>query len=440
MRVTANMSAANSVYNIQQARNRLDQLQETITSNQNINRPSDDPISSRVLLDIGDKLKALDQYNANIIKANSWMKMSDTSMTAMNDTLLQTKSLMNTFTSGSSDPNDRQNVHNQLVDLKRQIMDFANTQYGDQYIFGGANNLVAPFQEKTGDLTTGTNTVANINVTGLSVGMQVSGSGLPTTSRTFISGVTAGPPSSITLTNNANATLSATTLDFSVGSGIIAANGDLTTAGTTINNITSLTGLTTGMQVSGAGIPVNTVISSITAGTPASITLSNPATATAAGSALKFFPFATERQLEISQATPQTISISGDRLLRGYGTNPSYGTTDILQMYDNLIAAVGDSTNPSDPVAIANAVKDLDPATKQVFNAVNLNLSRMTRVDNMSKLNTNNRTTLTDIVGNIQNVDMVKIGVQLNSEQNAFQASLSATAKLSQMSLLDYMP
>jgi flagellar hook-associated protein 3 FlgL len=63
----------------------------------------------------------------------------------------------------------------------------------------------------------------------------------------------------------------------------------------------------------------------------------------------------------------------------------------------------------------------------------------MTRVDNMSKLNETNKNTLTNIVGNIQNVDMVKLGVQLNTEQNAFQASLSATAKLVQMSLLDYL-
>lgn len=303
MRVTANMSANTSVYNIQQGRTRLDKLQETITSGQNINRPSDDPINSRLLLDISDKMKAYDQYNTNIVKAMSWMKFTDTALNGMNDIMNQTQSLMNTFNSGSADPSQRQLTHDQLIELKKQIIDFANTQYGDQYIFGGANNLTPPF-------------------------------------------------------NYANNTFA------------------------------------------GEG---------------------------------------TERVVEIAANTPQAVSVTGDRLLLGTGVNPSFGSTDILQMFDNLIAAVGDTVTPSNPANLQTAIQSMGPASKQIFNAVNINLSRMTRVDNMTKLNEINKNTLTDIVGNIQNPDMIKLGVQLNTEKNAFEASLSATAKLVQMSLLDFM-
>lgn len=364
MRVTANMSADTSVYNIQQGRNRLDRLQELITSNQNINRPSDDPISSRILLDIGDKMKSFDQYNANIIKAKSWMEFNNTALEGMNQVMQQTKSLMNTINSGSTDNTERQNVNNQLVELKKQIIDMANTQYGDQYIFGGANNLVPPISEKTGDLTSGAANVANINVTGL----------------------------------------------------------------------------TAGMRVSGTGIPTGTVVSSITVGPPSSVVLSNAVTATSATSKLNFYAGdGTERQIEIASGTTQAISVTGDRLLFGIGANPSYGTTDILKAFDDLIAAVGDATTPSNAAAISAAVQSLQPASRQIFNAVNTNLSRMTRVDNMTKLNETNKNTLTNIVGNIQNVDMVKLGVQLNTEKNAFEASLASTAKLVQMSLLDFL-
>jgi flagellar hook-associated protein 3 FlgL len=297
------MSADNSIYNIQQGRKRLDRLQETITSGQNINRPSDDPISSRLLLDIGDKLQGYDQFNANIIKAKSWMTFNNTALTGMNDIMQQTQSLMNTMSSGSTDPSERQLAHDQLVELKKQMVDMANTKYGDQYIFGGANNLTPPF-------------------------------------------------------NYANNTYA----------------GD-----------------------------------------------------------------GTERQIEIAASTPQAISVTGDRLLKGIGANPSYGSTDILQMFDNLIAAVGDAATPSNQAALTAAVQSMTPASKQIFSAVNSNLSRMTRVDNMAKMNEVNRNTLTDIVGNIQNPDMVKLGVQLNTEKNAFEASLSATAKLVQMSLLDFL-
>ena len=356
------MSANTSLYNIQQGRNRSDKLMEALTSGLNINRPSDNPVSSRLLLDLGDKMKAFDQYSTNIIKTKSWMEFNNTALSGMNDVMNQTKSLMNTLTNGSTDPTGRQNAHNRLVDLKKQLIDMANTQYGDQFIFGGANNLVPPFQQKSGDLTSGAANVGNIDVTGLAAGMQVSGT----------------------------------------------------------------------------GIPIGTVITSITP--PSTVLLSNSATAGATASSLNFYAGdGTERQVEIASNTPQTISVTGDRLLLGSGTNPSYGNTNILQMFDNLIAAVGDSTTPSDPAALATATQSLDPASKQIFNALNTNLSRMTRVDNMSKLNVANKNTLTTIVGNIQEVDMIKLGVQLNAEKTALEASLAATAKLSQMSLLNYL-
>jgi flagellar hook-associated protein 3 FlgL len=54
-------------------------------------------------------------------------------------------------------------------------------------------------------------------------------------------------------------------------------------------------------------------------------------------------------------------------------------------------------------------------------------------------MNENTRNTLETIYGNTQNVDYAKLAVQLNQQKIAFEASLSATAKLSQRSLLDYL-
>ncbi len=364
MRVTANMSADNSIYNLQQGRKRIDKLQETITSGQNINTPSDNSISSRLLLDIGDKIKVIDQYSANINKAQSWMKFNDTALTSMNDIILSARKLISTINAGTALPSDRQGVHDQLLDLKKAVVDMANTQYGDQYIFGGTNNTVPPFKLKSGDLLAGSPTVSNIDVTNLSVGMQMYGTGIPV--GTTIAAVTAGPPASVTLSQNATATAVASSINVYAGNGI-------------------------------------------------------------------------ERQIEIAAGTTQTISVSGDRLLQGGGSNPNYGAIDILQTFDDLMTAVGDATTPSTPAAITPATKKLDDASRQLFSAINMNLSRMTRVDSMAKLQENNKNTLTDIIGKIQNPDMVKLGVQLNTEQNAFEASLSTTAKLVQLSILDFM-
>lgn len=368
MRITQNASANNALYNIQQQRSRLDSLQESISSGFNVNRPSDDPLSTGVLLDMGDRLKAIDQYSTSISKANTLVSFTDTALTGMTDILTATQKLLGNINSGSSDPTIRQSAHDQLVDLKKQLLDMANTQNGEQYIFGGAISNIPPFTQKTGNMTTGLADIANINVTGLKANMQVSGT----------------------------------------------------------------------------GIPANTVISSVNAGPPASITLSNPVTATAAASTLNFYAGdSTQMTIEIAKGTTQAISLTGDRILKGAstpaGTLPNYGSTDILQTFDNLIAAVGDMTTTSNVAAISQGASDLQAGYVQLINAVGDNLTRMTRLDNMSKLNDTNRNMIQQIVGNIQNVDYAQLGVELNNQKNAFEASLSATAKISQLSLLNYM-
>lgn len=303
MRITANMSSDNSIYNLQKARARLDKLESLISSGQNVTTPSDDPISSRLLLDIGDRLRSIDQRSSNIGKATSWLKFSSTALEGIASIISNAKQLAGTINTGSSDPNIRQSAHDQLVDLKKQVVDMANMQFGDQYIFGGANNTSPPF-------------------------------------------------------NN-------------------------------LNNI--------------------------------------------------YGGDSTQLSVEIAQNSVQAMNLTGDRILTGTGTNPSYGSVDILKTFDDLIAAVGDSTTPSNVAAISQATSDLESGVKQISNATSDLLSRMTRLDSMETLNQNSKNTLTSIAGKVQEVDYAKLGVELANQKLAFEASLSTTAKLAQMSLLDYL-
>jgi flagellar hook-associated protein 3 FlgL len=307
MRVTQNSTANNAIYNLQQGRSKLDSLQESVSTQQKVNRPSDDPIASGVLMDIGERLKAFEQYSTSIAKANSWVKFTDTALTGMTDILSQAQKLAGSINSGTTDPTLRQSAHDQLVDLKKQIVDMANTQMGDQYIFGGANSATPPF-------------------------------------------------------NNADNTFA----------------GD-----------------------------------------------------------------STQLTIEIARGTDQSLSLTGDRLLLGAstpaGTSPDYGSVNILETFDNLIVAVGDKNTASDVTNLTlNTIKLQDGFT-QVTNALGDNIARMTRLDTMTKLNDTNKNLLQTMLGNLQNVDLAQLGVQLASQTTAFEASLSATAKVSQLSLLNYL-
>jgi len=301
MRITTNMTANNAIYHLQQNLANLSKLQELSTTQQNINRPSDDPNAAGVLLDIADKLKASDQYNTNISKASTFMQVTSTALTGIAGFITQAKSLVDSISSGTTDQTQRQTVSDQLASLKKQIVDMANTQSADgQYVLGGTASSTPPF-------------------------------------------------------NNANNTYA----------------GD-----------------------------------------------------------------STQVNIEVTQNSTQTMNLTGDRVLQGVGSNPSYGTTDILGTFDNLIAAV----SANNVTSIQQGTTALEAGAQQITNAQIDLTARMTRLDSMSKMNTNNQTTLQNMASDIQTVDLAKVGVQLSQQQTAYSAALSATAKISQMSLLDYLP
>ncbi len=302
MRVTANITSDNSLYNIQQGRARLDKISELTSSGNNINRPSDDPINTRMLLDVGDKVKAIEQYNSNISKATIWQNMTNTALTGMSDTMRITKQIIYSVSSGSSDPTILQNVVSQLQVLKQQMVDMGNTQLGDQFLFGGANNATKPFSG-TAPYYSGDETALNVEITnGSSLQMNIPGNYLLTADPTAI------PPQ-------------------------------------------------------------------------------------------------------------------------------PYGGANILKAFDDLILAVQNN----DVAGIQAGTKVIEAGVKQINNAVSAVSSNLTRLDSMSKLNQNNNNTLQNIYSGVQNVDYAKMAVEMSQQQTAFSASLSATAKISQLSLLDYL-
>jgi flagellar hook-associated protein 3 FlgL len=307
MRITQNMSAANSIYNLQQGLTKLDKFQELTASGNNINQPSDDPIGTSTLLDIGDQLKAGSQYASNISKANTFLQVTSTALQGMSDAMSQAAQLVSSITNGSNDPTERQSVISQLQSLKQTMVDYGNTQSGDQYIFAGAKSSTPPFS----------------------------------------------------------------------------------------------------------------------------------------GTAPYYAGDETANNVKIGQSAQQQMNIPGNQVLTGSSTsvpaNTPYGTTNILDTFDKLITAV-QNNDVNSAVGIQSEAVVLGNGAKQITNAQSDVASRMIRLANATTMNTNATNTLQTIAGKIQNVDYAKLAVELSQQQTAYQASLSTTSKVMQLSLLNYIP
>ena len=295
MRVTPGMTAENAVYNLQQGRAAIDALQEQIASGSVINRPSDDPLSTRQLLDLKEQISAGEQYSSNITKAELLLNVTNTALDGMSDVMQQVKKIAGDMISGTLDATTISGAVSNLTQLKSQLVDLGNTRIGDQYVFAGFKNS-QPFDTTTGAFS-GTDDLLN---------------------------------------------------------------------------------------------------------------------------------------MEIAPGSTVATNVSGGALLRG---NDPSSPVDILGSIEALITAI---TN-KDSAAITDGVKNMKAAGDQITSAMTDVAGRLVRLDNMQSMIDSNQNTLKTIFGDMQNVDYAKAGVLLSQQTTAFNAALSTTAKLSQLSLLDYM-
>lgn len=299
MRISTNMTGNNALYNIQLAHNQLNKLNERLASQNNINRPSDDPVNARLLIGLNEKMDAGEQYRSNITKADIWNKVTHTALDGMYKFVGQAKSLVASITSGTADGNIVSSAINQLTLIKQQIVDMGNTQLDGIYIFGGGEIGTPPFDANTS-----------------------------------------------------------------------AYSGD-----------------------------------------------------------------GTKLTIDIGLGSSEIKNILGSDILTGAGS--PYGSTNILQTLDDLIAAL--NTDPADSAAIQTAAKDLYQGGLQLESAITAVASKATRLNNANTMNTNTQNTLLTIYEGVQNADLAELGVKLLQQETAFNATLSATARINQMSLLDYM-
>jgi len=323
MRITQNMSADNSLFNIQKGRARLDRLQEQISSQQNYLRPSDDPITTRNILELENSVKQSDQKIKNIQNANIWMDITNTALEEVADTVKNIRSVIAGVSGGTSNTADgvsiRQDAVSQLKEWRQMLVDLGNTKSGDQYVFAGFNNSAQAFAVDT--LTS--------------------------------------PPLP-------------------------------------------------------PGDPLIGEPSAVWQGT------------------------SDEIKIDAGSSSLLGISAGGDAVFKGMsnGVSPGpYGGLDIIATLDDVIRAI--SSNNTNQIQFDE--RELAKATNQLQNAIGDLSGKMTRSKSAENLANRTKNTALNSIAERQNLDFAKAAVEMNKEMSAYEASLSSTAKIAQISLLDFL-
>lgn len=297
MRVTETTMARTSQTNLQRIQQRLQDLQEEVSTGVKISSPGDDPLTAQQILDLQRQVNDGDQYAKNISTGNSFIASQESALSNMGDSLIRLKELALEMSNGTYSAAQRSNAMVEVQQIKEQLISLGNTQSGGRYVFSGFKNDVPPF-DASGNY-----------------------------------------------------------------------NGD-----------------------------------------SADITI------------------------KVDSSNSVAINYSGEKLLRGTVNGVVTGT-DIIGTVDNLLNAL----NTNDVAGVQNTLSGLDNGINQILAARTDIGARMNRLDASKNFIDSTRLYLQKVISDKQDIDIAKAISDLTQQQTAYQAALMSTAKINQMSLLDYL-
>ena len=145
MRITQSMINENFTRNLMRNLKRLGDTNDMISSRKKIRRPSDDPVGTAMAMKLRRQLVAVQQYNSNAQDALTWMKNTEAAFSNTGDILHRLSELTVQAANAPLSSDERQKILDEVVELKNQIYQEANSTSVDRYIFSGYSTNKPPF-------------------------------------------------------------------------------------------------------------------------------------------------------------------------------------------------------------------------------------------------------------------------------------------------------
>lgn len=163
MRITNSMMVNNMISNISNNLGRMDKLQNQMATGKKISVPSDDPVVAARALKLRTDVAEIKQYQKNVEDATSWMEITETAMSNIGDVLKRTDELAVQAANGTLSPEDTKVVAAEVSQLRKQLVELANSSYAGRYVFSGHKTDKPLMNDATGNYNIGVSSTEAIN-------------------------------------------------------------------------------------------------------------------------------------------------------------------------------------------------------------------------------------------------------------------------------------
>lgn len=145
-KVTQDILIRNTYLNLQRSADRLQMLQEQLSSGKRINRFSDDPNDARKVLYLHSESKQLEQFSGNVREAKDALIFSSAVLEDIAATLSRIKDLSLQASDGSVTQKERSALATEVNELIENLLASSNSTRLGKYIFSGTETDTRAFE------------------------------------------------------------------------------------------------------------------------------------------------------------------------------------------------------------------------------------------------------------------------------------------------------
>jgi flagellar hook-associated protein 3 FlgL len=502
-RVSNYAQQTNSLQNIFRITEDLFKTQQQIASGKRITKPSDDPAGIRDALSLRTSIAQSNQFVRNVNNNRIYFQAGESTLDSVNINLIRAKELAVQELGGLATAETRKYAVSELNQLISQTLDSANIKVKNQFIFAGTAFKTQPFEQSASgavylgnserhEIGVGSNTNAEFTITGSETfGNDLNPKITKTTKLTSLNAGSGITPGSISITDRAGnlGTVTVTSSDTveSLISKINNLRGNVT-AGINANGsglqlkdgssvisqalkIAEVSGGNTAKElgilgqrdgnISGSNLnPIinsATLISDLKDGnglTLNQINISNGAasgtvtlsSAKTIGDVINLINTSFLNVTASINSTGNSLLVNSNNsttiaIVKNVGTDEtaeSLGLGGGKNVFTTLYK-LRDALDNNDSLAIIASLENLGSNQVSINNNRAIVGAKLSGVEKKVDYHDQNRLNILDQLSNIEDVDAVKSISDLANLEFALQATLSATAKVLQPTLMDFL-
>ncbi|ASN04726.1 flagellar hook-associated protein FlgL [Virgibacillus necropolis] len=144
MRITQGMLSNNMLRNLSNSYSTLDTYMNQLSTGKKINKPSDDPVIAMKGMNYRSQIIEVEQYTRNTNEVHNWMDNSDAALDKATQALQKMRELAVQASNDTYGDEERENIMEEVKQLKNHIIDIANTNVNGKFIFNGTKTDTKP--------------------------------------------------------------------------------------------------------------------------------------------------------------------------------------------------------------------------------------------------------------------------------------------------------